>query len=132
MTITKTFDRPGDFNAERDAEKYLSARGFSIGSSQGPERRGILFGDFVISKWRGFSKADIQALHGIMRGDGRNGPVYIDLFDSAPEAAKRVFDSDIEELRTPGIAIPCCPHRVSIESPCAACDEIDRQNLEGK
>lgn len=31
-----------------------------------------------------------------------------------------------EPLRTGDIKIPVCQHRVSIESPCAGCDEIDR------
>jgi len=33
-----------------------------------------------------------------------------------------------EPLRTGDIKIPVCQHRVSIESPCKHCKEIDREN----
>lgn len=89
---TKTFSESGVFKANWAAEKYLTERGFSVGSSQGQERRGILYGEYQISKWRGMNRAEIAALHGVMRGDGRNGPVYIDLYDHAPAEAQEAFD----------------------------------------
>lgn len=98
MNIVKTFDRAGEFSATRDAEKFLSDRGFSTGSMQMDADRGILFGDFCISKWRGMSKAEINALHGVIRGDGRNGPVTVILFDSAPDDAKAAFAIEVEIL----------------------------------
>jgi hypothetical protein len=92
MSQIKTFDRTGDFEANNDAEQFLRDRGFSVGSSQGPADRGILFGNFHISKWRGMNKAEIKALHGVIRGEGRNGPLQVILFDSAPDSAKFAFD----------------------------------------
>lgn len=91
MTTTKTFDRTGTFEASNDAEKFLHDRGFSFGSSQCDAGQGVLFGNFSISKWRGMSRAEIKALHGVIRGDGRNGPVHVDLFDSAPAHAHDAF-----------------------------------------
>src|SRR6266404_4704576 len=95
MTTIKTFDQTGDFQASYAAERYLTDRGFAVGSMQRDAMRGILFGNFIISKWRGMNKAEISALHGVMRGDGRNGPVYADLFDSAPAAAKFAFEREV-------------------------------------
>lgn len=92
--LTKTFDRKGTFNALHDAEKFLRDRGFSLGSSQADGPQGIMFGDYAISKWRNMGKAEISALHGVMRGDGREGPLTIFLLDHAPDEAKAAFLAD--------------------------------------
>jgi hypothetical protein len=92
--ISKTFDNQGDFKANYAAEQFLRERGFSVGSMQRGDPRGILFGHYDIQKWRNLRKADIQALHGVMRGDMRNGPVTIELFDSAPAEAQAAFHAE--------------------------------------
>lgn len=97
MKLTKTFDRKGTFNAAHDAEKFLRDRGFSLGSSQADGPQGILFGDYAISKWRNMSSAEIKQLHGVMRGDGREGPLTIYLHDHAPDEAKAAFLQDDDE-----------------------------------
>lgn len=86
-----TFDQPGDFQAQYAAERWLRDRGFSIGSSQGDSPRAIWHGDCYISKWRGLSAADKAEMHAQMLGDGRNGPVHIELCAGATPAAIEAF-----------------------------------------
>jgi hypothetical protein len=69
------------------AETFLEERGFSIGHNQRDSPRGVMFGKFEISKWRNMNDKEIQALHGRMTGDMRNGPVTIVIFQSAPTEA---------------------------------------------
>lgn len=94
MNITKTFANPGTFNAVNAAQSYLHDRGFSLGTMERGSPRGILFGDYPIGKLRNLSDDQLAAMHGIMTGDMRNGPVTVTLFDSAPDEAKRAFDGE--------------------------------------
>jgi hypothetical protein len=85
------FADDGDFRACNAAEAFLAALGFSVGPCQGPAARGILFGDFLISKWRKMAKKEIAGLHGVMTGSMRNGPVKITIYNSAPSGAKNAL-----------------------------------------
>jgi hypothetical protein len=86
--LSMVFADEGDFAACNAAEVYLEARGFSVGIMQGAAPRGILFGEYLISKWRNMNSREIGALHGIMTGPMRNGPVKITIYNSAPDGAK--------------------------------------------
>ncbi|MBN9078550.1 MAG: hypothetical protein BGN87_00295 [Rhizobiales bacterium 65-79] len=88
VTHRLTFSDAGDFAAERRAVAFLEERGFSVGRMQHREPRGILLGNFDIQKWHNLSAADRAGLHGVMTGDMRNGPVVVEMFDSAPDIAK--------------------------------------------
>jgi hypothetical protein len=88
MAHRLTFCDAGDFAAERRAVALLENHGFSVGRMQHREPRGILFGNFDIQKWRNLSAAERAALHGVMTGDMRNGPVIVEIFESAPHEAK--------------------------------------------
>lgn len=84
----------GDFAACDAAEDFLRGAGFSVGSMQRGAPRGIMFGDYLISKDRGLDTEDRAALHGQMigaNGSMRNGPVKVVIYDHAPEDAKRAF-----------------------------------------
>ena len=72
-----TFKGTNTFAAAHAAEDWCRTRGISVGQMQGPSPRGLLFGDYLISKWRGMNDAEIKALHGTMVGDMRNGPVTV-------------------------------------------------------
>lgn len=78
------FDQRGTFEAMRAAEQWCRDNGISCGSSQVMAPRGLLRGDFCISKWRNMSKAEIAALDGTMSGDMREGPVTITMRDLTP------------------------------------------------
>lgn len=89
--LTKTFSQAGDFEAMNAAEDFLRSAGFSVGTSQRGSPRGIMFGDCDIEKWRNLRQFEIGQLHGRMTGDGRNGPLTVTIFETAPIEAKRAF-----------------------------------------
>ncbi len=70
------FDLPGDFAAVRAAEAWCKERGISVGSMQAHSPRGLLYGDYKISKWRGMTLKERAALDGTMEG-GKFGPVTV-------------------------------------------------------
>lgn len=83
--LVKVFEGNGDFAALHAAEAFLHSVGASVGQNQRGAPTGILFGDYLISKWRGMSAAERAALHGqIDEGDHRFGPIRVRIFDSAP------------------------------------------------
>ena len=84
VVYSHVFTGMSDFEASRAAEAWCAGHGISVGEMQGPAPRGLLVGDFDISKWRNMSRKQIGALHGQMTGDHRNGPVRITLFDNCP------------------------------------------------
>jgi hypothetical protein len=91
---TKTFTAIGSFVATYQAEEFLKERGFSIGQMESNAPRAIRFGDCTIAKWRNLSTRDKAAMHGAITGDVRNGPVTIDLLESAPAAAFKAFSAE--------------------------------------
>jgi hypothetical protein len=82
--MNKTFTGTG---AARDAEAWCEERGISIGRMQQGSPRGLLVGDFEIQKWRNLNAKERAALHGVMTGDMRNGPVMIKLYAHCPAVA---------------------------------------------
>jgi hypothetical protein len=89
--IKLTFYDPGDFVAESRAVAALEDCGFSVGHMQAHAPRGIPFGCYDIQKWKNLNAEHRRALHGLMNGDYRNGPVTVEIFDSAPDEAKAVL-----------------------------------------
>lgn len=79
--MKKEFAESGDFAAYYAAEKWLLENGYSSGSMQRDDPIGIMKGAYSISKWRNLSTADKKALHGIMTGDKRNGPVMVEIYE---------------------------------------------------
>jgi len=90
----RTFTGEDDFQASYAAADWLEARGFSVASSQRGAPRGILFGDFIIAKWRNLSAREKADLHGVMTGDGRRGPITVTLYAHAPEAAQAAWQDE--------------------------------------
>jgi|SRR5947209_12617624 len=83
----RTFDQTGDFAAMHAAERFLSERGFSVGSNQRGAPRGVMFGNYDIAKWRNLGADERLELHGTLIGDGRNGPLALRIYASAPAGA---------------------------------------------
>ena len=83
----RLFEAEGEFIAYQEAEKVAKACGFSVGRMQRDEPIGLMFGDYDIQKWRNLRTAERAALHGTIRGDKRNGPVTLDIYDNAPTEA---------------------------------------------
>lgn len=83
---------PGnDFGAQRAAEDWLRARGFSFGPSQVDGPQAIWHGNCAISKWRNLSAAEKRDAHATMDG-ARAGSVRITLRAGAPAAAIEAFN----------------------------------------
>ena len=81
MTKRIEFTQTGTFAACMAAEQWCLDNGYSVGSMQAGSPRGLLQGDWLISKWRNLSSVERKALHGTMTGDMRNGPVLIEIFE---------------------------------------------------
>jgi hypothetical protein len=86
--FTMTFDSAEDFEAQERAVSWLGKRGFSVGTMQRTDPRGIMFGEYDIEKWRNLSWHDRACLHGQMLNGGRRGPVTIEIYDIAPPEAR--------------------------------------------
>lgn len=87
VTYEFTFVADGDFAATRLAEQFLRERGFSFGPTQGPDPRAVMFGDYLVAKWRNLTRADKAANHGVMLGRPRTGPITVIVYSTAPAAA---------------------------------------------
>jgi hypothetical protein len=75
----ETFTGEADFEAMHKAEAWCEARGLSVGRNDRFDMRGILLGNFDIAKWHNLNHGHRMALHGVMSGDMRRGPVHVDL-----------------------------------------------------
>ncbi|MBB5444604.1 MULTISPECIES: hypothetical protein [unclassified Paraburkholderia] len=74
-----TFDQTGEFEATRAAEEWCDARGIAVGTTQRGSPRGLLVGYYRIAKWRNLNDSERRELAGTMTGDGRHGPITINL-----------------------------------------------------
>ena len=80
------FEQKGTFAALYAAEAWCSKHGISVGQSCATGPTGLLLGHYDwIAKWRNLTAKERGQLHGTMSGDFREGPVVIELKDSAIE-----------------------------------------------
>lgn len=96
--VELTFTQTGEFEAYRAAQEWLNAGGFSWGQGQRGAPCGILFGDFIIAKWKNLTLAERRECHGELTGDHRQGPVTIVIFADAPPAAVRAAQANCKDL----------------------------------
>lgn len=89
--MSKTFSVPGDWRTWDAVQKWLTERGFSVGRMQAHEPSGVLFGSYDIQKWRNLRTTECTALHGVITGDYRSGPMTVRLLPLAPGEAVRAF-----------------------------------------
>lgn len=81
--MKKVFSETGDFVAFSAATKWLDDNGYSYGSMQREAPIGVMKGKFLISKWRGLSRAEIKELDGVIEGDSkRDGPITVTIYES--------------------------------------------------
>jgi len=85
------------FEVCNQVEKLLEANGFAVGALQRNEPRGVMFnGDghcWLVAKWDCLTQAERNALHGVVTGDTRNGPLAFTLLPAAPPAAIAAFET---------------------------------------
>lgn len=78
------FNQKGTFQARLAAEAWCREHGISVGQSSATGPSGLLFGKYDwIAKWRNLTPKERGDLHGTMDGDFREGPVIINLKESA-------------------------------------------------
>ncbi len=78
--ITFSMEFKGDgtpFSSFNAASKYLTDRGFTIGSMQRDLPVGIALDADYVPKWRGLDRYEKKQLDGAMSGDFREGPVMV-------------------------------------------------------
>lgn len=81
------FDQKGTWKAMEAAHAWCRENGLSVGQSSADGPSGLLFGRYDwIAKWRNLTTQERAELHGYMGGDFREGPVVINLDDSAVAA----------------------------------------------
>ena len=80
-----------DFSATHEAEAWCRENGYSIGTMQNYAPRGILKGAYDIAKWRNLSSKEIAALDGEARGNPREGPITVEIYDREPAMLTRYF-----------------------------------------
>ena len=85
---TLSYNDTGTFAAFRRAEQELGAAGFAIGAGQRGAPTGLMFGSYLVSKWRNLNAQQRAELHGVIEGDRRDGPLLVTIFDDAPRAAR--------------------------------------------
>lgn len=73
------FDEQGEFAAMNAAEAWCAGHGLSVGQMQRGAPRGLLMGNFEVAKWRNLTREERAALHGLMTGDMRHGPINVHL-----------------------------------------------------
>jgi hypothetical protein len=84
--MQKLFDQIGTFQALYAAEAWCREQGISYGSGCAGCPVGLMYGDYLVAKWRNLSQEEIRALDGRMTGNFRQGPIVIDIKDR-PDAA---------------------------------------------
>jgi hypothetical protein len=66
-----------EFASDALAEEALKRAGFSVGIRQRGAPRGILYGSYVISKWRNLDRQHREMLHGEMVRQGSAGTITV-------------------------------------------------------
>jgi hypothetical protein len=93
---------PRTFGALGAAERLLARAGFSIASGSAGGPTAIMFGNYFVAKWKNLTAAERAAVHGIMVGDRRDGPLHIRLTTNCPPEGLAAFLLEASELE--GIA----------------------------
>lgn len=81
-----TFVSAYEFHAVVAAEKWCEERGYSVGEMQCDAPRGVLKGEYHITKWRNLTQEEREQLDGVMEGDMRLGPVTVTIFKKGGES----------------------------------------------
>ena len=85
VIISKTFKVKGTFQSMYAAEKWLSEKGYSAGSSSATHPTAVMKGDYysygLPHKMKNFTSKQKKIIHGILFGDLREGPVTVHIYE---------------------------------------------------
>src|SRR3546814_4922095 len=79
------------FAAYNRMVREIGTAGFAIGASQVGSPVGLMFGHYIVSKWRNLNQQQSAELHGIVEGDRRTGPLLVTIYDDAPREAREAL-----------------------------------------
>ncbi len=83
----------GTWAALREAEAFLKGAGFSIGSGQRGAPTAVMFGDYLVSKWKNLNHDERRETHATLTGDNREGPLTLRLLPAAPDEAVKAIEA---------------------------------------
>lgn len=72
------------FHALRCAETFLAVAGFSIAPGSAGDPTPIMFGDYIVAKWKNLTTRERVGVHGLIEGNRRDGPLTIRLTERCP------------------------------------------------
>src|SRR3546814_18749727 len=99
---TISYNDVGTFASYNRMVREIGAAGFAIGASQVGSPVGLMFGHYIVSKWRNLNQQKRAELHGIVEGDRRTGPLLVTIYDDAPREARDALRGlFMERLRNP-------------------------------
>src|SRR3546814_5739015 len=105
---TLSYNDVGTFAAYNRMVREIGAAGFAIGASQVGSPVGLMFGHYIVSKWRNLNQQQRAELHGIVEGDRRTGPLLVTIYDDAPrEARSEEHTSELQSLMRISYAVFC-------------------------
>ena len=82
--IEKKFEGIGDFDAYWTARQWCVKNGISCGSMNRDKPIGLIWGDFIIAKWKNLTQKERDELDGTMTSeDFRNGSVTVRIKEKA-------------------------------------------------
>lgn len=87
LVMSVMFNNAGQFAALREATALLVKAGFSVGPTQRGAPAAVMFGDYLIAKWKNLNGLQRRETHATLTGDNRNGPLTIRLLPAAPPEA---------------------------------------------
>src|SRR3546814_7973560 len=83
--------------------REVGAAGFAMGASQVGSPVGLMFGHYIVSKWRNLNQQQRAELHGIVEGDRRTGPLLVTIYDDRSEE----HTSELQSLMRISYAVFC-------------------------
>lgn len=85
IAIQKTFKVEGTFKSMYAAQKFANDNGYGYGSTSAMHPTALMKGDYysygLPHKMKNFTKQQISQVHGIMKGDMRDGPVTVIIYE---------------------------------------------------
>jgi len=89
--MTLTFEGTNDFEAVNKAAAWCHEKGFSVGSMCRDEPIGLMYGDYLVAKWKNMTPKERRTVDGkITSHNFRSGSVTVTVFrDSLLEEASK-------------------------------------------
>ena len=94
IAFTREFNQRGEFAAYEAAAAFATAAGFCVGSTCRDKPTGLMFGYDYVAKYRNLTSAERAALHSVLTGERRHGPILMIVFATAPLEARVALSAE--------------------------------------